>query len=83
MPNYQIKYGIQSYEAMNAREHLLAATADQLSNKELIELALELSPIEAAEVALTINNVQEITWLINDIDKPNSFDTRELSLAHP
>ncbi len=78
MPNYQIKDGVQSYEAMNAQEHLLAATADQLSNKELIELALELSPIEAAEVALTINNVQEITWLINDIDKPNSVQMQAM-----
>ncbi len=78
MPNYQIKDGIQSYEAMNAQEHLLAATADQLSNKELIELALELSPIEAAEVALTINNVQEITWLIDDIDKPNSVQMQAM-----
>lgn len=44
MSNYQIKEKCYSYEVVNAKTHLQVSSPEFLSNQELIELALDVSP---------------------------------------
>ena len=78
MSNYKIKEHIQSYETITAASHLLTTSDEFLNNQELIELALDVSPIKATKLISKINNINEIQWLINELDEPNAIQLQAM-----
>ena len=50
MSSYKIKEHIQRYETITTTSHLLTTSAGFLNNQELIELALDVSPIKATKL---------------------------------
>lgn len=78
MSTYQIKEQNYPYETVNAKTHLLAASAEFLSNQELIELAFNVSAIKATNLIGKIESVNEVRWLIDELNEPNALQAHAM-----
>lgn len=78
MSTYQIKEQNYPYETVNAKTHLLAASAEFLSNQELIELAFNVSAVKATKLIGKIESINEVRWLIDELDEPNALQTQAM-----
>ena len=78
MSNYQIKEQCYSYEAVNAKTHLQASSPEFLSNQELIELALDVSPERSLDLIQDIDSISEINFLIEGLDESNAIQLQAM-----
>lgn len=83
MSTYQIKEQNFPYETVNAKTHLLASSAEFLSNQELIELAFDVSAAKATKLIGKIESINEVRWLIDELDEPNALQMQAMfELCH-
>lgn len=83
MSTYQIKEPNYPYETVNAKTHLLAAPTEFLSNQELTKLAFKVSAVKATKLIGKIASINEVRWLIDELDEPNALQTQAMfELCH-